>query len=251
MKERNAHSFNIDEAVKHGVNKAVILYNIRYWLEQNLANRKNIHDGYVWTFNSARAFAELFPYIKPRSISRYLSELEEAGELISGTYNKVKYDKTKWYSMPSYAIDDAISQNDQSIGQIDQSNSQIDESTGQIGEPIPDIKPVINTISKHIVAEEETSADTEFKSLYNEFIELNPHLNWGNKSERKATQELLDKHGFEQSMGIVKLYKENMADKFCPVATKPTAFVRKMGDLGVYFSKLKEEENNKPKTIVL
>jgi len=98
---------------------------------------------------------------------------------------------------------------------------------------------------------EETSADTEFKSLYNEFIELNPHLNWGNKSERKATQELLDKHGFEQSMGIVKLYKENMADKFCPVATKPTAFVRKMGDLGVYFSKLKEEENNKPKTIVL
>ena len=115
----------------------------------------------------------------------------------------------------------------------------------------PKLSKVKLSKDKLINIAEETSADTEFKSLYNEFIELNPHLNWGNKSERKATQELLDKHGFEQSMGIVKLYKENMADKFCPVATKPTAFVRKMGDLGVYFSKLKEEENNKPKTIVL
>ena len=179
MKERNAHSFNIDEAVKHGVNKAVILYNIRYWLEQNLANRKNIHDGYVWTFNSARAFAELFPYIKPRSISRYLSELEEAGELISGTYNKVKYDKTKWYSMPSYAIDDAISQNDQSIGQIDQSNSQIDESTRQIGEPIPDSKPNKKPYSK--------------QSNFNE-------------TEKK---EILDKQDFSNSDLLGNLKKSN------------------------------------------
>jgi len=26
--------FNVDEAVKHGVEKAVILYNLRYWLEK-------------------------------------------------------------------------------------------------------------------------------------------------------------------------------------------------------------------------
>lgn len=113
------HHFKIEEAEKYGIEKAVILYNIRFWLEKNKANNSNIYekDGkqYYWTYNSARAFKELFPYMTERSITRYLTELEECGELISGSFNKHKYDRTKWYTHNDYCI----SQNDESISQND------------------------------------------------------------------------------------------------------------------------------------
>lgn len=97
------HSFYIEDAEKHGVEKAVILYNLRFWLEKNKANEKNLHDGYYWTYNSAKAFAALFPYYNASKIHRLLTQLENDGLVLSGNYNKAGYDRTKWYSMPEFS----------------------------------------------------------------------------------------------------------------------------------------------------
>lgn len=78
------HSFEIEDAEKYGVSEAIVLYNIRYWIRYNKANRLNIHDGRVWTYNSARALAELFPYFTADKIRRYLDNLESDGGLIVG-----------------------------------------------------------------------------------------------------------------------------------------------------------------------
>lgn len=99
------HSFYIEEAEKHGVEKAVILYNLRFWLEKNKANSTNIHDGYYWTYNSAKAFAALFPYYKASKIERLLRQMESDGLILSGNYNKAGYDRTKWYSMPDFSLE--------------------------------------------------------------------------------------------------------------------------------------------------
>ena len=101
------HSFYIEEAEKHGVEKAVILYNLRFWLEKNKANGSNEHDGYYWTYNSAKAFSDLFPYFKERKINRLLNQLEEDGQILSGCFNKKGYDRTKWYSMPEFAVNNS------------------------------------------------------------------------------------------------------------------------------------------------
>lgn len=94
------HSFEIEDAEKYGVSEAIVLYNIRYWIRYNKANRLNIHDGRVWTYNSARALAELFPYFTADKIRRYLDNLESDGGLIVGNYNQRPGDRTKWYSLP-------------------------------------------------------------------------------------------------------------------------------------------------------
>ena len=99
------HSFYIEEAEKHGVEKAVILYNLRFWLEKNKANEKNLHDGYYWTYNSAKAFATLFPYYNSSKIHRLLTQMESEGLVLSGNYNKKGYDRTKWYSMPEFSVE--------------------------------------------------------------------------------------------------------------------------------------------------
>jgi len=100
------HHFAIDDAIRFGVYKAILLYNLRFWLEHNKARGINIKkhtDGkkYYWTYNSGEAFEKLFPYMNSRSIRRWLLEMENDGLIISNNFNKTEYDRTKWYTIPS------------------------------------------------------------------------------------------------------------------------------------------------------
>jgi hypothetical protein len=92
------HSFNIEDAKKYGVNCAVILENIRFWVAKNKANAKHSYDGKYWTYNSIKAFHELFPYLSERQIRTALDKLIEAKEIEKGNYNQNSYDQTTWYS---------------------------------------------------------------------------------------------------------------------------------------------------------
>ena len=135
MEEDKMHSFSVFDAKKYGIEKAILLRNIRFWLDKNVANNKNCNDGYYWTYNSAKAFSILFPYMKEKSISRWLKELEDEGILKSSKeYNKHNYDKTKWYTIP---LEYAISQNEERISQNDISISQNETSIPQNERPIP------------------------------------------------------------------------------------------------------------------
>jgi len=134
------HSFDPKDAIKYGVEKAVIIQNLRWWLTKNAANQKHNHDGFYWTYNSGRAFKILFPYYSERKIHRLFSQLEKEGVLKSGNFNKSGYDRTKWYTIPlefsSVTIDECNNQ-----------NCQMDSSKGSNGfdrsvEPIPVSKPV-------------------------------------------------------------------------------------------------------------
>jgi len=98
------HHFNVEEAQKYGIEEAIIIYNLRFWLFKNRANKKHEHDGYYWTYNSSRAFAEIFPYMSPHKVQKLLRKLELAGVIICGNYNKSSYDRTKWFTLPEFSI---------------------------------------------------------------------------------------------------------------------------------------------------
>ena len=100
------HHFNVSVATAYGVNCAIILDNIYYWIEKNRANEVNYYDGYYWTFNSKKALAELFPYLTERQIRTAIDTLVDNEILITGNYNKLKLDRTLWYTITEkgYAI---------------------------------------------------------------------------------------------------------------------------------------------------
>ena len=100
----DSHAFKIEDAVKYGVDAAILLSNLRYWLELNRANKRNVHDGYVWSYNTANALSELFPYWSANKIQKLTKKMENDGIIISGCYNEHKYDRTKWYTMPEYEL---------------------------------------------------------------------------------------------------------------------------------------------------
>lgn len=93
------HNFDVEIATEYGVNAAIILANIHFWCEHNRANGTNYHDGLYWTYNSNKAFAELFPYMSGHQISTALNRLIEAGLIVKGNYNENRHDRTLWYAV--------------------------------------------------------------------------------------------------------------------------------------------------------
>ena len=93
------HYFMPDLAAKFGLNEAIILNHIIYWIAHNSINGKNKHDGRFWTFNPVRKIAEQFPYFSERKTAIILKSLVKQGVVLTGNYNKHSYDRTKWYAL--------------------------------------------------------------------------------------------------------------------------------------------------------
>ncbi|AFN39091.1 replication initiation protein [Burkholderia phage BcepMigl] len=98
------HSFDIELAQRFGLHEAILIHNFQFWIAKNRANGRHLYDGHTWTYNSAKALAELLPYFSDRQIRRALDSLVEQGVLLKGNYNASTYDRTLWF-----AFDDEVS----------------------------------------------------------------------------------------------------------------------------------------------
>jgi len=93
------HSFDVDLAAEYGLTEAILLNYLNFWIQKNKANGRNFHDGCCWTYNSTRAFSELFPYLSQRKIQNALTRLKELGLIQTANYNQSSYDRTLWYAL--------------------------------------------------------------------------------------------------------------------------------------------------------
>lgn len=92
------NSFDADIAIDVGMAAAVLYKNIQYWCEKNRANGMNEHDGLFWTYNSQKAYQELFPYLSEKTIRRSLELLEKKEYIKVGCFNDDGRDRTRWYA---------------------------------------------------------------------------------------------------------------------------------------------------------
>lgn len=104
-KDLRVHFFTLSVACEYGLNEAVILQNIYYWVDKNATNNTHFHDGRYWTYNSAVAFTKQFPYFTKRQIQYTLEKLEKHGLILVGNYNKQRFDQTRWYALTDKAYE--------------------------------------------------------------------------------------------------------------------------------------------------
>lgn len=97
------HAFNTNVAKEYDVDIAILLNNFKFWTLINLANKRHIHDGLCWTFNSIPAFCEIFPYWTRHQIEHLLRKVMKLGLIVSSNYNGHKYDRTRWYALTAKA----------------------------------------------------------------------------------------------------------------------------------------------------
>ena len=78
-----------------GLNEAIFLQQLHYWLKDS----KHIHDGRQWVFNSYEGWREQFKFWSISTIRRTIKSCIDQGLVIDGSYNKLKQDNTKWYTI--------------------------------------------------------------------------------------------------------------------------------------------------------
>ncbi len=80
-----------------GLNEAIVLQQVHYWVVHNREAGKNYIDGHYWTYNTYTEWQKQFPWWSTDTIRRTFTRLVNQGLLVTGTYNKAGFDRTKWY----------------------------------------------------------------------------------------------------------------------------------------------------------
>lgn len=94
---------------KTGLNKAIFLNQLNYWIELNEQAGINFKDGYYWSYSSyPRMIERDFPYWSVDTLKRAVTSLEKYGIVISANYNSVKMDKKKWYRIDYKRLQEVI-----------------------------------------------------------------------------------------------------------------------------------------------
>lgn len=94
-------------ATRIGLNESIVLQQIHYWLEINKKAGVNFKDGRYWTFSSYGNWQIQFPFWSIKTISRTITSLRQNGLILCANYNKLKMDKTTWYSIDYKKLDEA------------------------------------------------------------------------------------------------------------------------------------------------
>lgn len=98
------YNFDSELAKQFGVNEAIMLGNFIFWLRKNKANNENFFDGTWWTYNSVKAYSELFEFWSADQIKRILKSLVDQGVLIVANYHEDKYNRSNWYALSNEYI---------------------------------------------------------------------------------------------------------------------------------------------------
>lgn len=184
MTENYEHSFNVGLAVQCGVDEAIMLKNIYFWVLKNQANNKSFHENKFWTYNSAKAFEALFPYWTEHQIRRILKSLLDQELIEKGSFNKVAYDRTNWYTLTlkayGYFTNSILLNNEMEVAKQRNGSSETTKPIPNInkdgkpninkdkskGKPKRFIKPTLEQIEEYIKRENYNVNPNKFFNHY-------------------------------------------------------------------------------------
>jgi hypothetical protein len=89
-------------AVLVGLNEAIVIQQINYWLTKS----EHIHAERRWVYNTMADWSKQFPFWGESTLRRIMTNLVKKGILLKGNYNKLKLDRTVWYSIDYDALDE-------------------------------------------------------------------------------------------------------------------------------------------------
>lgn len=92
-----------------GINKAIVLQQIHYWIvTYEEADKERHHrEGKWWVYNTKAGWQSNFPWWSESTVWRALTELREDGLVeTTSAYNRMGYDRTLWYTIDYAALEE-------------------------------------------------------------------------------------------------------------------------------------------------
>ena len=92
-----------------GLNRAVFLQQIHYWLQKS----EHVRDGKYWIYNSYEKWQEQLFFLSVRTIKRMVDELTSEGILLTAHYSVHGYDRTMWYTIDYDRLEAMLSEHEE------------------------------------------------------------------------------------------------------------------------------------------
>ena len=100
------YHFNAELAQRHGVNGAIFLHAMAFWIAKNQANGRHFHEGRTWTYNTLEALANIVPVLGPAGKwSGSWQSSRRTGVLLTGNFSQDKTDRTVWYALADSVLE--------------------------------------------------------------------------------------------------------------------------------------------------
>jgi hypothetical protein len=82
-----------------GLNESIILQQVHYWINQNIKGERNHYNDHYWTYNTYENCQKQFPFWSTITLKKAIANLKKMNLLLTGNFNKKKYDRTIWYTV--------------------------------------------------------------------------------------------------------------------------------------------------------
>ena len=90
----------LKHAMAYGYREAMILFHFIHFINLNRKKEKHYHKGLYWTYSSIQTLHDsYFPFFSTGQIKRSIDLLVSQDVVLKDNFNKMKYDRTKWYAL--------------------------------------------------------------------------------------------------------------------------------------------------------
>jgi len=198
-------------AIKIGLNEAIILQQIHYWLlhYEKRQSQKHFRDGHWWVYNTYENWQENFPFWSVATIKRALTALRKPapgrGRLLVATskYNQKKYDKTLWYRIDYENLQTLEEEEKPQV--ILTQGSFCPHGTGQ-NDPMEQVKMT------QPIPETNTETNTEKENSNSNLPTFSPETVWDNEPTSPFMEVSVEK--VSRKLGDLKHLKSNIQQAY-------------------------------------
>ena len=247
-------AYNRDLAVEVGDRAATVLQQVYYWTNINKEKGDNYRDGYYWVYSTINDWHERdFYYWSKTTVARIFDKLEKENLLISANFNKLGFDKTKWYRINEEKIREIEKKiekkkNNQAEKMLDKKEKNQNEKLIEPKRETPQIQkdetsaPKRNTpFSQNEVMENVKKSETIQYNNKKIKKENNTYNNqYSMQAEHSITENLKKQLSFYNFGDNNKEIVEKWIDYILPIYTTPDDAMIKINKTMVSVNKVKE-----------
>lgn len=98
----DSKTINFDTKIAEvlSINQAIFIQKLYNFIKVNEITDRQYQDGMYWFKSTLDEWKERdFPFWCKKTISNIIDRLEKQGILITANHNKIRFDRTKWYSL--------------------------------------------------------------------------------------------------------------------------------------------------------